>query len=72
MEGREAAREHGGNGAREGREERGGGRGPAGGAGAGGSRAAAGPAPPALNPAEGWADLFRDLLDAVARAVSDR
>ena len=48
------------------------GRGPAGGAGAGKSGAAAGPAPPALNPAEGWADLFRDLLDAVARAVPGR
>jgi len=42
-----------------------GGRGPAGGAGAGGGRPAAGPAPPA----GGWADLPRDLLEAVARAV---
>ena len=41
-----------------------GGRGPAGG-GAGGARAGAGPAPPA----GGWADLPRDLLEAVARAV---
>ena len=42
-------------------------RGPAGGAGAGagGGRPAAGPAPPA----GGWADLPRDLLEAVARAV---
>ena len=41
-----------------------GGRGPAGG-GAGGARAGAGPAPPA----GGWADLPRDPLEAVARAV---
>jgi len=60
-------------GKRQGRGPRGGGRrggrGPAGGAGAGGGggggRPGAGPAPFAGN----WADLPRDLLEAVARAV---
>ena len=42
-----------------------GGRGPAGSVGGGGGRPGAGPAPPA----GGWADLPRDLLEAVACAV---
>ena len=56
-------------GKRQGRGPRGGGRrggrGPAGSVGGGGGRPGAGPAPPA----GGWADLPRDLLEAVARAV---
>ena len=56
-------------GKRQGRGPRGGGRrggrGPAGSAGGGGGRPGAGPAPPAGS----WADLPRDLLEAVARAV---
>ena len=54
---------------RQGRGPRGGGRrggrGPAGSVGGGGGRPGAGPAPPA----GGWADLPRDPLEAVARAV---
>ena len=56
-------------GKRQGRGPRGGGRrggrGPAGSVGGGGGRPGAGPAPPAGS----WADLPRDLLEAVARAV---